>query len=322
MCMVCGCSVGEVKIEGGEYEYIYVYEDGMVYSYLYDYGYEYVYVDFYEYLYSYVVGSVYSYFYEYDGDYVYEYSYDYDVYYYEYVVGGDFDFGVGLVCVYVLGMSQLWMVQIEQDILSKNNSYVEVNCWCFDECGIFILNLVFSFGFGKMMLFVKIIELFKSKVVIIVVEGDQQILNDVECICVIGVVVLQINMGKGCYFDGYMVGYVLECLQLVDELLFLIENVGNFVCLVVFDFGEYYKVVIFLVIEGEDKLFKYLDMFCVVDVMLFNKCDLLFYFEFDVDFVEVNVCCVNLNLIIFCVLVISGEGFVVWVLWIEVGLEV
>lgn len=41
----------------------------------------------------------------------------------------------------------------------------------------------------------------------------------------------------------------------------LVENVGNLVCLVEFEVGEYSKVVLFSVIEGEDKFLKYLVMF-------------------------------------------------------------
>lgn len=45
------------------------------------------------------------------------------------------------------------------------------------------------------------------------------------------------------------------------NLVLMIENVGNLVCFVLFDLGESCKVVILLVIEGEDKLIKYFYMF-------------------------------------------------------------
>lgn len=45
------------------------------------------------------------------------------------------------------------------------------------------------------------------------------------------------------------------------NLVLMIENVGNLVCFVLFDLGENCKVVILLVIEGEDKLIKYFYMF-------------------------------------------------------------
>lgn len=141
--------------------------------------------------------------------------------------------------------------------------------------------------------------------------------NDVVCICVIGILVIQVNIGKGCYFDVQMIVDVVLCLLLVDCGILFIENVGNLVCLVSFDFGECYKVVVLLVIEGEDKLLKYLYMFVVVSLMLFNKVDLLLYFNFDVEWCLVCVCEVNLYIEIIFVFVISGEGMEQWFIWLE-----
>jgi hydrogenase nickel incorporation protein HypB len=213
------------------------------------------------------------------------------------------------------------MVQIEQDILSKNNGYAEANRQRFDERGIFALNLVSSPGSGKTTLLVKTIELLQDKVAITVVEGDQQTSNDAERIRATGVAALQINTGKGCHLDGHMVGHALDRLQPADESLFLIENVGNLVCPAAFDLGEHHKVAILSVTEGEDKPLKYPDMFRAADVMLLNKCDLLPYLEFDADLAEANARRVNPHLTVFRVSATSGDGLAAWVSWIEAGLE-
>ena len=218
-------------------------------------------------------------------------------------------------------MSQSRMVQIEQDILAKNNGYAAENRRYFDERGIFALNLVSGPGAGKTALLVKTIELLKGKVAISVVEGDQQTSNDAERIRATGVPALQINTGKGCHLDGHMVGHALERLQPPDESLFLIENVGNLVCPAAFDLGEHHKVAILSVTEGEDKPLKYPDMFRAADVMLLNKCDLLPYLEFDADLAEANARRVNPDLTIFRVSATSGEGLAAWLSWIEAGLE-
>ena len=167
------------------------------------------------------------------------------------------DFGAGPARAHAPGMSQSRMVQIEQDILAKNNGYAAENRQYFDERGIFALNLVSGPGAGKTALLVKTIELLKDKVAISVVEGDQQTSNDAERIRATGVPALQINTGKGCHLDGHMVGHGLERLQPPDESLFLIENVGNLVCPAAFDLGEHHKVAILSVTEGEDKPLKY-----------------------------------------------------------------
>ena len=41
---------------------------------------------------------------------------------------------------------------------------------------------------------------------------------------------LQVNTGKGCHLDAHMIGRATEKLDLVDDLVLFIENVGNLVC--------------------------------------------------------------------------------------------
>jgi hydrogenase nickel incorporation protein HypB len=63
--------------------------------------------------------------------------------------------------------------------------------------------------------------------------------------------------------------------------LVMIENVGNLVCPALFDLGEYARVVVASVIEGEDKPLKYPNMFRASDVMILNKIELLPHLQFD-----------------------------------------
>ena len=281
MCTVCGCGEGEARIEGA----VHVHADGTVHSHSH------------------------------------EHAHQHGHHHHEHGVGGDLDFGAGPARAHAPGMSQSRMVQIEQDILAKNNGYANENRQYFDERGIFALNLVSGPGAGKTALLVKTIELLKDRVAISVVEGDQQTSNDAERIRATGVAAVQINTGKGCHLDGHMVGHALERLRPPDESLFLIENVGNLVCPAAFDLGEHHKVAILSVTEGEDKPLKYPDMFRAADVMLLNKCDLLPYLEFDADLAEANARRVNPDLTIFRVSATSSESLAAWLSWIEAGLE-
>lgn len=213
------------------------------------------------------------------------------------------------------------MVQIERDILSKNDGYAAQNRTWFDEHGVFALNLVSSPGSGKTSLLVKTIELLKDSIPIAVVEGDQQTANDAERIRATGVPALQINTGKGCHLDAHMVGHAMERLQPAEGSLFLIENVGNLVCPAAFDLGEQHKVAILSVTEGEDKPLKYPDMFAAADVMLLNKCDLLPYLQFDADLAEANALRVNPKLTVFRVSATSGEGMDAWLDWLRSGVD-
>lgn len=219
------------------------------------------------------------------------------------------------------GLSQTRMVQIEQDILAKNNAYAVANRQYFDERGIFALNLVSSPGSGKTTLLVKTIEALRARVPIQVVEGDQQTTVDAERIRATGVPALQINTGKGCHLDGHMIGHALERLQPVDDSLFLIENVGNLVCPAAFALGEHHKVVILSVTEGEDKPLKYPDMFRAATVLLLNKCDLLPYLTFDVEQALVNARRVNPAIIAIRVSATTGEGLASWLAWLDAGLQ-
>ncbi len=219
-------------------------------------------------------GSEHSHAHVHEGEHAHEHGHEHGHehhHHHEHAVGGDLDYGTGPARAHVPGMSQARMVQIEQDILSKNNAYAAANRQWFDERGIFALNLVSSPGSGKTTLLCKTIELLKGSVAINVVEGDQQTANDAERIRATGVPALQINTGKGCHLDGHMVGHAMQRLQPKDESLFLIENVGNLVCPAAFDLGEHHKVAILSVTEGEDKPLKYPDMFAAADVMLLEQ---------------------------------------------------
>lgn len=214
-------------------------------------------------------------------------------------------------------MSQSRMVQIEQDILSKNNQYAAANRDYFRQQGILALNLVSSPGSGKTTLLARTIEDMKTDYAVAVIEGDQQTANDAERIRATGAKALQINTGKGCHLDGHMVGHALESLQPEEGSLLFIENVGNLVCPAAFDLGEAHKVAILSVTEGEDKPLKYPDMFHASDLMLLNKTDLLPHLNFDVEKCIAYAQQVNPRIRVLQVSATTGEGMDDWYRWID-----
>lgn len=174
------------------------------------------------------------------------------------------------------------LVKVEQDLLSKNNAYAAQNRAYFQQRGIFALNLVSSPGAGKTTVLVETIKLLKDRLPIVVIEGDQQTEHDADRIRATGVPALQINTGRVCHLDAHAVGRAVKELDVQDNSLLFIENVGNLVCPSSFDLGEAHKVVVLSVTEGDDKPLKYPDMFHAADLMLINKIDLLPYVDFDV----------------------------------------
>lgn len=227
------------------------------------------------------------------------------------------DYGQGPAHAHAPGLSQSRMVQIEEDILSKNNQYASANRRWLAEQGILALNLVSSPGSGKTSLLTRTIADLKNSLKISVIEGDQQTANDANRIRETGVNALQVNTGKGCHLDAHMIGHALDTLKPEQGSVLFIENVGNLVCPAAFDLGEAHKVVILSVTEGEDKPLKYPDMFHAADVMLLNKIDLLPYLQFDVDQCIEYARRVNPSIKVMKVSATSGEGMEQWHEWIK-----
>lgn len=217
------------------------------------------------------------------------------------------------------GVAPTRMVQIEQDILAKNNAYAARNRQRLSERGIFALNLVSSPGSGKTTLLCKTIDLLGSCPVA-VIEGDQQTSQDADRIRASGAQAIQINTGKGCHLDAHMVGHAMAQLQLADDALLLIENVGNLVCPAAFDLGEAHKVVILSVTEGEDKPIKYPDMFRAASLMLLNKIDLLPHLNYDVDAAIAYARRVNPKIRVMQLSATSGEGMDEWLTYLREGM--
>ncbi len=227
------------------------------------------------------------------------------------------DYGQGPAHAHAPGLSQTRMLQIEEDILGRNNEYAAANRRWFAERGILALNLVSSPGSGKTTLLTRSIDDLKEELKLSVIEGDQQTANDAERIRETGVRALQINTGKGCHLDGHMVGHALETLEPENGSVLFIENVGNLVCPAAFDLGEAHKVAILSVTEGEDKPIKYPDMFHAADLMLLNKIDLLPYVQFDIDKCIEYARRVNPGIRVLQVSATSGEGMDSWYQWIR-----
>ena len=229
---------------------------------------------------------------------------------------GDLHYGQGPAHAHAPGMSQSRMIEIEQNILSKNDEYAHDNRHTFGHKGLFVLNLVSSPGSGKTTLLTETIQRLKSRLPLGVIEGDQQTANDADRIRQTGVPAIQVNTGKGCHLDAHMVGHAISHLGLKDYGLLFIENVGNLVCPSAFDLGEDHKVAILSVTEGEDKPIKYPDMFAAADLMLLNKVDLLPHLNFDVDACIRYAQKVNPNIEVIQVSATQGEGMDTWINWL------
>ena len=208
-------------------------------------------------------------------------------------------------------------IQVEQDVLQKNNLLAERNRGYFEAKGLVALNLVSSPGSGKTSLLERTLQEMQSRHHFYVIEGDQQTMNDAERIHKTGTQVVQVNTGQGCHLDSTMVQNAMRELDLQNPGFLMIENVGNLVCPAMFDLGESKRVVIMSTTEGDDKPVKYPTMFESADLCIINKIDLLPYVDFDLGKARNYANRVNPQLEFLELSVRTGDGMKSWYQWLE-----
>jgi len=209
------------------------------------------------------------------------------------------------------------VLEIEQDILQNNQVLAARNRGYFEAKNIFCLNLVSSPGSGKTAILERTLADLKGEVPFYVIEGDQQTLNDANRIDALNIPVIQINTGKGCHLESDMVYEAVKKLEMQNDAILMIENVGNLVCPSMFDLGESKRVVIISTTEGEDKPIKYPDMFYTSDICIINKIDLLPYVNIDIQKLKDYALQVNPNLQFFEVSATNGDGMEAWYDWLK-----
>jgi hydrogenase nickel incorporation protein HypB len=208
-------------------------------------------------------------------------------------------------------------IKIMKNIMDVNEKTANENRAVFKENGITAINIMASPGAGKTSVILKVIDAFKGKFGISVVEGDIASSIDADKIDKLGIPVMQINTGGGCHLDANMIKQVIEDLKPVKNSFLFVENVGNLVCPSSFDLGEDIKLVIASVPEGHDKPYKYTSMFSLADVIILNKIDILPYIDFDKESFYKGIKALNEKAPIFEVSCRTGEGVEEFVRWLS-----
>jgi len=227
------------------------------------------------------------------------------------------DCGANVAGLTVAGMSSERVIQVERDLLGKNNAIAMDNRAHFLADDLLVFNLVSSPGAGKTSLLVRAVSELKGSHAVGVIEGDQQTSNDAERIRATGAPAVQINTGKGCHLDAAMVRDAYRRLPSLQGGILFIENVGNLVCPAAFDLGEACKIVVFSTTEGEDKPLKYPDMFAASSLMLINKIDLAPVLDFDLAQTIEYARRVNPKIEVLTVSARTGDGLSAFYAWIS-----
>ena len=208
-------------------------------------------------------------------------------------------------------------IRVVEKILSTNDRLAQLNKAELSRLGVLGINLMASPGAGKTSFILETIKRLSSEYKIGVIEGDTApVTIDADKISAVGMLAVQINTGGDCHLDASMVSDGLNQLPLADLDLVIVENVGNLICPAAWDLGMHLNLLVASVPEGDDKPYKYPNIYRGLQVLVINKADLQPYVQFDMDYFRKGVELLNPGLVTFPVSCRTGEGFPSWIDWI------
>ena len=209
-------------------------------------------------------------------------------------------------------------VEIVRKILDSNDRLAAENQKRLDALKILGLNIMASPGAGKTSFLLKTIENLPESIRLGVIEGDTApVTIDADKIVAKGIPAVQINTGGECHLDAVMTEMALDQLPLDELDLVIIENVGNLICPAAFALGTHKNILIASIPEGDDKPYKYTNIYRGIDVLIINKIDLLPYLEFRMDYFKQGVAALNPGLVCFELSSKTGVGFEAWMVWLK-----
>jgi len=213
-------------------------------------------------------------------------------------------------------------VPVIEKIFSANDRMARLNHDRLQKDQVFSVNLMASPGAGKTSFILQTIKRLKGVLRVGVIEGDTApVTIDADKIIQAGMPAVQINTGGDCHLDASMVSDGLDQLPLNELDLLIIENVGNLICPAAWDLGTDVKLLVASVPEGDDKPYKYPNIYRGLDVLVINKTDLLQYIDFNMDYFRQGVELLNPGLVTFPVSCKTGEGIDAWIDWLTGKVE-
>ena len=209
-------------------------------------------------------------------------------------------------------------VAIVEKILSANDQLADQNRQRLDDARVFGLNIMASPGAGKTSLILKTIEKLAPSFRLGVIEGDTApVTIDADKITAAGMPAVQINTGGDCHLDAVMISQALSGLPLDELSLLIVENVGNLIWPAAFRLGTHANILIASVPEGDDKPYKYPNIYRGIDALILNKTDLLPYVQFNLDYFQQGVKILNPEAAFFPLSCKTDEGVSAWIDWLS-----
>lgn len=202
--------------------------------------------------------------------------------------------------------------------MSANDSLAAQNRAKLDAAQVVGMNIMASPGAGKTSTILRTIEALTADYKLGVVEGDTaNVTIDADKVIAAGMPAVQINTGGNCHLDAVMLSGALAQMPLAEIELLIVENVGNLICPASFALGTHFNVVIASVPEGDDKPYKYPNIYRGIDALILNKMDLLPYIDFDMDYFRRGIEILNPDVAFFPISCKTGEGVAEWVAWLK-----
>ena len=212
-------------------------------------------------------------------------------------------------------------VEIVRRIMDSNERVALENRALLDKKGAYGINIMASPGAGKTSVIMETLRRLPPSVRTGVIEGDTApVTIDSDKMAALGFQVVQSHTCVDCPLDAVMVDLALKKLDLDQLNLVSIENVGNLICPAAFELGTHANVLIASIPEGDDKPYKYPNIYRGLDVLIINKIDLLPYLDFRMDYFSQGVEMLNPGLKTFPLSCKTGEGFDAWIDWLTTTL--
>jgi hydrogenase nickel incorporation protein HypB len=209
-------------------------------------------------------------------------------------------------------------VPVVEKILSANDRVANENRALLDDHKVFSINLMASPGAGKTSFILQTIKQLGNDLRIGVVEGDTApVTIDADKIIKAGMPAIQINTGGDCHLEAAMLSDGLKQMPLSEIDILIIENVGNLICPAAWYLGSHINLLVASVPEGDDKPYKYPNIYRGLDVLIINKTDLIPYVEYNMDYFQKGVELLNPGLTTFPVSCRNGEGIDAWIAWLK-----
>jgi hydrogenase nickel incorporation protein HypB len=209
-------------------------------------------------------------------------------------------------------------VPVVEKIFSANDRMANENRKLLDQNHVFSINVMASPGAGKTSFILQTIKHVSKDLKIGVIEGDTApVTIDADKIIKAGMPAVQINTGGDCHLEADMLSDGLKQLPLNEMDILIVENVGNLICPAAWYLGTHINLLVASVPEGDDKPYKYPNIYRGLNVLIINKTDLTPYVEYNMDYFRKGVEMLNPGLITFPLSCRTGEGVDAWIDWLK-----